>query len=111
MSIETCERHGRYDTDRHHGCPRCESEELIDHLKRNCPDRADEIDELFSPAPAALPDGWKMVPMEPSIEMLSAANITSKQYKAMLAAAPAEGGGENGHDTDNCADRRREHGG
>lgn len=50
MSIETCDRHGRYDTDFHHGCPRCDSEELWEYIKRNCPSRADEIDTLRAQA-------------------------------------------------------------
>ncbi|WP_312630998.1 hypothetical protein [Pantoea piersonii] len=43
-------------------------------------------------APQSVPDGWKLVPVEPTEEMLSAAlkfpAQTRKQYAAMLAAAP-----------------------
>lgn len=48
-----------------------------------------------------IPDGWKLVPAEPTEEMLRAAYresgvYSAKAYRAMLAAAPESG---NDHDT------------
>lgn len=59
-----------------------------------------------SPVPAAIPEGWQLVPIEPTPEMMRAAWSTANelwntpeaddplpghQYRAMLAAAPAPG--------------------
>ncbi|HFF8968250.1 hypothetical protein [Serratia marcescens] len=61
-----------------------------------------EFRVLYDAPPApAVPDGWKLVPVEPTEEMLRAAYresgvYSAKAYRAMLAAAP-EGG--NDHDT------------
>lgn len=47
-----------------------------------------------------VPDGWQLVPLDPTIEMISAATRDSvgfgsrAAYQAMLAAAPKLGGGE-----------------
>ncbi|MCS3605283.1 hypothetical protein [Erwinia rhapontici] len=66
-------------------------------------------DNLYTTPPAAsepvskgytLPDGWKLVPIEPNWSMLNAAInfhegeafLPASLYKAMLAAAPAPGG-------------------
>ena len=38
------------------------------------------------------PEGWKLVPVEPTSTMLVAAGIATPRYKAMLAAAPKLGG-------------------
>jgi len=50
------------------------------------------LERLNAAAPQPVPDGWKLVPVEPTEEMLSAAlkfpAQTRKQYAAMLAAAP-----------------------
>ena len=48
---------------------------------------------------ASIPDGWQLVPMEPTIEMVQAATHNSvgfgtrAAYSAMLAAAPKHEGG------------------
>ena len=39
-----------------------------------------------------VPDGWKLVPVEPTSAMLIAAGIATPRYRAMLAAAPKLGG-------------------
>lgn len=38
--------------------------------------------------PVAAPEGWKIVPVEPTEEMLKLVDIGPKTYKALLAAAP-----------------------
>jgi len=50
------------------------------------------------PAPSA-PDGWKLVPVEPTAKMMVAGTLVSEfqedpagMYRAMIAAAPAPGG-------------------
>ena len=58
------------------------------------------IELLTVPPAATVPDGWKMVPIEPNWSMLNAAInfhegeafLPASLYKAMLAAAPAPGG-------------------
>ena len=39
------------------------------------------------------PEGWQLVPVEPTSAMLVAAGIATPRYKAMLAAAPTHKGG------------------
>ncbi len=58
-----------------------------------------QIEWLYTAQPApAVPDGWKLVPVEPTEEMLRAAYresgvYSAKAYRAMLAAAPEGGNG------------------
>jgi len=64
----------------------------------------DRIDELegMTPTERAVPEGYVLVPVEPTFEMLDAASTESvnkngvmnmiRAYKAMLAAAPGAGG-------------------
>ena len=53
----------------------------------------------FPDAAKMVPDGWQLVPVEPTLEMISAATRdsvgfgTRAEYKAMLAAAPKHEGG------------------
>ena len=53
----------------------------------------------FPDAAKMVPDGWQLVPVEPTLEMISAATRdsvgfgTRAAYKAMLASAPKPEGG------------------
>lgn len=75
------------------------AEKLKWHNAAYAQDVLQAVDALSAPPVAALrlPDGWKLVPVEPSWEMVSAA-IKSHEgdaflpvslYKSMLAAAPS----------------------
>ena len=44
-------------------------------------------------AKMVVPEGWQLVPVEPTSAMLIAAGIATPRYKAMLAAAPKFKGG------------------
>lgn len=57
------------------------------------------VRELYTATPAAsVPDGWKMVPLEPTQRMIDAhtegmvSGGATRAYRDMLAAAPAPGG-------------------
>ena len=58
--------------------------------------------DVYRYPPSAVPEGWKLVPVEPTPEMLSGlvgpagycSMPLADAYKAMLAAAPGAGGGE-----------------
>ena len=62
------------------------------YLKGACVSK--EGDPLYTTPQPAIPDGWQLVPVEPTPEMSSFANtgvhwqIAERIYKAMLAAAP-----------------------
>ena len=53
------------------------------------------LSENHSPDAAEMvfPEGWQLVPLEPTSAMLVAAGIATPRYKAMLAAAPTHKGG------------------
>ena len=42
---------------------------------------------------ASVPDGWQLVPVDPTSAMLIAAGTATPRYRAMLAAAPKHEGG------------------
>ena len=46
----------------------------------------------FPDAAKMVPEGWQLVPVEPTSAMLIAAGIATPRYRAMLAAAPKLGG-------------------
>ena len=52
------------------------------------------LSENHSPdaAKMVVPEGWQLVPVEPTSAMLVASGIATPRYQAMLAAAPKLGG-------------------
>lgn len=77
----------------------CSGEDYAEYCKRIATGEADagrfyEARILYTAPPApAVPDGWKLVPFEPTEEMLRAAYreagvYSAKAYRAILAAAP-----------------------
>ncbi|MGQ6231203.1 hypothetical protein ACUNFK_22600 [Serratia sp. IR-2025] len=80
------------------GCSHCMSNDTASKIIAAC--RAAMLQGADGNSPV-IPDGWKLVPVEPTEDMLRAAYresgvYSAKAYRAMLAAAP-EGG--NDHDT------------
>lgn len=85
-----------------------ELEDIAEIVGQSASERSKRITELQDALELAeeavranypeIPDGWKLVPMEPTIEMVQAATHSSvgfgtrSAYQAMLAAAPKLGG-------------------
>lgn len=86
---------------------RCDLEDVVGSLN----EFRDDVDDGYSivpvytvPPAASVPDGWKLVPIEPTIEMREAYHQAEEDFQdccgtspdshwaAMLAAAPAPGG-------------------
>ena len=56
-----------------------------------CPDCKRDQDDCICASPASAPEGWKIVPVEPTGEMVDAGIRslgTADKFRAMLAAAP-----------------------
>ena len=84
-----------------------ELEDIAEIVGQSASERAKRITELqdalelaeeavrakhFPDAAKMVPDGWKLVPVEPTSAMLIAAGVATPRYRAMLAAAPKFGG-------------------
>ena len=55
-------------------------------------DALDLAEEAVRAKQPAVPEGWQLVPVEPTSAMLIAVGAATPRYRAMLAAAPKLGG-------------------
>ena len=73
-------------------CPLCKAEGQSPEVMRTCPECGSKDATLPGAQPApSVPEGWQLVPIEPTQEMLDATswpNCAGTDYKKMLAAAP-----------------------